>query len=470
MTLTEFQANTRLQTQVVGRLWSSIPWLLFLFCWAVLFPVYDQFGSASYPYDDQFLATVVQDAQAGDIVNKIALSTVGLVGAFLLVRYRRRLGIHTTIAAVLFLFWVWGSLSPLWSIDSALSIRRLGALFFVMSFSAGMAMRVNASALLVFIATFPAIGLVAGAVYEALKGRFQPFNAAYRFCGTAPHPNVEGAFLSISTVGLCWLCFRMKGRSRNWLFVATATVGSFLWLTRSRTSLLAVAGALAFSLLIVILRDYKRIVPVAIACFCLFVAGGTLMNLAFSADSIKSPVAAALHRKDDEGGPTTLSGRVDLWKSLVPYFRAQPILGYGFDSFWTPTRIEDVSKDQEWIIGQAHSGYFDMLLSLGIPGAVFYSTLLVYCIGWSTYQFYRGRDTYGAWAAILVFLAIHNLTESINIFGSFTNLSFYLIVFRLAIVRPDAPDFDDPGSAVPLYEAARVPVLLSPGDAFPVIH
>jgi len=115
----------------------------------------------------------------------------------------------------------------------------------------------------------------------------------------------------------------------------------------------------------------------------------------------------------------------------------RPLRGYGFGGFWTAKRIEAISQDQTWAIQQSHSAYIEELLALGIPGAVLYVALLFTSLWICVGQFFRHREAYGAWAAILVFIAIHNVTESINVGPLFTNLTFNLIVLYLAIVSPN---------------------------------
>lgn len=62
------------------------------------------------------------------------------------------------------------------------------------------------------------------------------------------------------------------------------------------------------------------------------------------------------------GRDSTLTGRTDIWASLMPDISRQPILGYGFSGFWTVTRTIDHQ------IGEAHNGYLDVCLQLGLVG------------------------------------------------------------------------------------------------------
>jgi O-antigen ligase len=179
-------------------------------------------------------------------------------------------------------------------------------------FSAGCAARMNTFSLSAFIASIPAIYLIPGIAGEIMYGRFHPFSGQYRFCGTGSLPNVEAATLSVSAILLCWLCWQMRGMVRVWSVIATLIVGVFLVLTGSRISLIAVLVVLAFSLLVILLRDYKRLAPVLVASLSLIIAIGALLNLAISTDSAKSLLASALHRDGDETNLSALNGRAGL--------------------------------------------------------------------------------------------------------------------------------------------------------------
>ena len=60
------------------------------------------------------------------------------------------------------------------------------------------------------------------------------------------------------------------------------------------------------------------------------------------------------------GRNATLTGRTEIWASLLPDVMRQPFLGYGFGSFWTMTRR--AGHD----IGEAHSGYLEDVPRFGI--------------------------------------------------------------------------------------------------------
>jgi len=78
------------------------------------------------------------------------------------------------------------------------------------------------------------------------------------------------------------------------------------------------------------------------------------------------------------GRNPTLTGRTDIWKAVLS-FHTNPIIGTGYDSFWLGGRIEKVWQ----IIGykgisQAHNGYLQVYLELGLIGVALWSWLAAY--------------------------------------------------------------------------------------------
>jgi exopolysaccharide production protein ExoQ len=416
------------------RIASVFPWLLFFAVWLLLFPAQNEWDAPAHPIDEQSSAELAQDAQEGNVINRVVVITLGAIGATLLVRYRARLRFNRLMLSIVLSFLGWTALSLFWADDPTLTGRRLVALALMIVFSAGCVARMNEDALTVFIAGIPALNLVPGVLSEIEYGRFQLFGA-HRFGGTAPHPNVQAASLSVASVLLCWLVWRTRGSTRIAFGAATVVVFAFLVMTGSRTSLLAVLAALAFSFVLTLVRDRKRLLPVLLASCILLIGLGGLFLL--SAGNSGDPLAQAVHRNGDDNDAGSFNGRVELWQQCLKFVAKRPLRGYGFGGFWTAKRIEAISQDQTWAIQQSHSAYIEELLALGIPGAVLYVVVLFTSLWICIKRFLQRRDAYGAWAAVLVFIAIHNLTESINVSPLFTNLTFNLIVLYLALVSPN---------------------------------
>jgi O-antigen ligase len=64
----------------------------------------------------------------------------------------------------------------------------------------------------------------------------------------------------------------------------------------------------------------------------------------------------------------TLSGRAFIWPEVLYYAQQRLLLGYGYESFWTASRIETISTALGWGLREAHNGYLELLLWLGVSG------------------------------------------------------------------------------------------------------
>jgi O-antigen ligase len=105
------------------------------------------------------------------------------------------------------------------------------------------------------------------------------------------------------------------------------------------------------------------------------------------------------------GRDQTLTGRTQIWASLVPYAKKHILLGYGFGGFWTTSLREEIAS-------HAHNGYLDTVLDLGFIG------LIVLCFFLLSVVKKLSRLIIDEWSIFLLFLSmvfmylIHNIAES----------------------------------------------------------
>jgi O-antigen ligase len=76
---------------------------------------------------------------------------------------------------------------------------------------------------------------------------------------------------------------------------------------------------------------------------------------------------------------STFSGRTQLWILVLAAISQHPFIGVGFDSFWEGLKggSLNVIAGAGWFVPHAHNGYLDLLLSLGLLGAVVFAIVLV---------------------------------------------------------------------------------------------
>jgi O-antigen ligase len=85
------------------------------------------------------------------------------------------------------------------------------------------------------------------------------------------------------------------------------------------------------------------------------------------------------------GRDATLTGRTDLWEDLLA-MKIDPIFGVGFESFWLGDRLKYLWSIHWWQPNEAHNGYLETYLNLGMVGVSLAISLII-----STYR--KGRAT-----------------------------------------------------------------------------
>lgn len=128
------------------------------------------------------------------------------------------------------------------------------------------------------------------------------------------------------------------------------------------------------------------------------------------------------------GRSEALTGRTNVWAELLPVVERQPILGYGFGGFWTP-KTRDFYE-----IGDAHSGYLDVLLEIGFVGMLLLAMFLLSSCRKAQKVMAQDFDWGALWICYLLMVVIHNIAESsINSFAS--HLTVVLLFLALSVPK-----------------------------------
>src|SRR5207245_10737153 len=111
------------------------------------------------------------------------------------------------------------------------------------------------------------------------------------------------------------------------------------------------------------------------------------------------------------GRGSGLSGRTVLWTHLLE-LHTNPILGTGFESFWLGKRPEQLEGIFYYIPNEAHNGYLETYLTLGLIGVFLLIGLFVATFWKVRLELFRdfewGRYRLGFLAAVI----LYNWTEA----------------------------------------------------------
>ncbi len=114
------------------------------------------------------------------------------------------------------------------------------------------------------------------------------------------------------------------------------------------------------------------------------------------------------------GRDSTLTGRSNIWKTLVPLAMAKPLLGYGFGGFWTTATRDRL------VFFPAHNSYLETLLQLGFAGLILVSFFFISSSRKARNELDFDYDWGVLWICWLIMASLNNITEST--LPSFANL------------------------------------------------
>ncbi len=374
------------------------------------------------------------EERGGQLLRQIAYLGLGGLGWF---AWRKRAKSNMSpawnkaAALPLLALLLWCCVSITWSADPLLVGKRIIVLMLLCLGASGLVLFWSRRTILFVCCISSAVQVSVGIVAEISNGLFVPTHGDYRFGGTLTW-NEQGMLCLVLFTSSLALAFA-GGRGRVIFSLLAAYGGLFLVLTRSRGSLIG----MGLVMLIFVGMRVSLQAKVALVIF-----GGLLGSLLLVSGAV-GKVADFASRGGE--GADTLTGRGPLWDDCLQYVAKRPLAGAGYEDFWTPQTIDDISDDQHWPIAAAHSAYIESLLTLGAIGLVLHTATLLGMLVSSFMLFRRTRDSLYCLSAAfaLVYLAVGGLESVLLIKPS--PVSFFVAMLLAAVCV--APERDQPGQA-----------------------
>lgn len=240
--------------------------------------------------------------------------------------------------------------------------------------------------------------------------------------GVYTQKNVAGivAMLGI-IIGATWIAGATGRRQIALALLALAPALLFLVLTRSKTSInLAFIGLFIVAFFAMAERFGAAFILLSVSLGLVVVAAALALLLAIDFDT-----SIAL---SSVFGDATFTGRDELWAFARREAETRYWLGHGYGAFWDVGAVNDPLAKLEpgtWLasvevgaINQAHHGYLELWLHVGLPATVFATVTIVYgaALGaWRAVLGHGSRQTramLGAFAVVLFLQLLHNFTEA----------------------------------------------------------
>jgi O-antigen ligase len=334
----------------------------------------------------------------GSGLREFCYVTIFLIGIFYLIRATGyRFAWRSPVAVAFGSLLAWCSLSIMWSEEPGTSIKRVIAYLFMTTGAAGIAAFWSRKQILQLICLSGAAQLTVGVAAEIVTGYFTPWVSDYRFAGTQPW-NVEG-FCCLLLV-LSSLAAGDTDPRHKILFRILALYGlAFLVLTKSRSSMMGVtAGYLVYLFLTrPLVTKVWFSIAVSTSALLLYMSG------------LSTSLIDYLTRGGE--GVDNFTGRQPMWELALTFVKKRPMIGYGYEGFWTVRNVDYFTSELHWSISSAHSSYLENLLALGCIGLVLHVSVLIFGIVRGSLLFRNAHSPIFALAAAIcaVFLAVGTL-------------------------------------------------------------
>jgi O-antigen ligase len=298
------------------------------------------------------------------------------------------------------------AVSLAWSVSPEISLKRAAALLGTSLVGLYLATRYTRSDLLRLIAW----ALGAAIVLSIATLLFAPTLAIDTSTpeegirGIFSQKNVHGRVMALSFV--VWLIYAGTHPRERWLALTFAALSlGLLVLSNSKTGLV-VCLTLVVLLGLALLARVRHSGALAVLCIAVLAIGGVAIGLIGSVEGVL----------DALGRNVTLTGRTQLWELVFDRILDRPWLGYGYGGFWLgwegPSR--EVWAATNWYPPNAHDGYLDTLLDVGVGGLLL---LLISLVG-STRRALAlliERDTLDAGFPLIFigYFVLSNVTETV---------------------------------------------------------
>lgn len=372
-------------------------------------------------------------AAGGNPLRRVAFAAIAAWSVLVLASGTRAWRVDFCLAASLSLLLALTGASFLWCDDPGMCLRRMFALVCCTIAAVAIARSFDLRQInWLAVGTLGALAAI-GVLAELRLGTFRPWAGDYRFAGTV-HPNTQGpalATLMLATYGLA----PAAGRWKTALYALCGAAFVLLLLTKSRTTTAAILASLGAVQLVQTSLRTKVLAAVSAAWLaCL----GLWLVWIVGLDPLTDFRDAVLLGRAEESD--TLSGRAFIWPEVLYFAQQRWLLGFGYESFWTPGHIETISTNLGWGLREAHNAYLEMLLSLGLIGLLALLAMVGCALVASVRGFRSTRDpVYTLPLGLTVFGLINGCLESGMVVVNLVPFLLACCYFQLAFFNTRTP-------------------------------
>jgi exopolysaccharide production protein ExoQ len=245
--------------------------------------------------------------------------------------------------------------------------------------------------------------------YPQIGKQYSTWTGADMYVGVTTSKNMLGLVCLVSGLYFFWDVVtqwpgRKRRRTKRVILVDVAFLAMTIWLLNlSNSATSRVCLVLGCVVITVAHTKFAKRRPAVLkvlipASFCLYL----ILSLGFD---MNGTMAGAV------GRDPTLTDRTKIWGILLN-MHTNPIVGTGYESFWLGPRLLKVWQSGLGGINEAHNGYLQVYLNLGLVGVFLLTWFLMASYRSICKRFSPSSNTASFALAIWTALVFYNLTEA----------------------------------------------------------
>ena len=245
--------------------------------------------------------------------------------------------------------------------------------------------------------------------YPRLAIQYSPWTGAPEYIGAASSKNTLGFLCMMSATFFVWDALtrwpdRNDSKRRRLILLDFAFIAMTVYLLRLSNSKTSTVCLIIGCLILLAAHSgwfrrhpafLKLLIPGCFAAYLLFAYGFGL----------NGDLASEI------GRDPTFTGRTTIWNAVLST-HTNPLFGTGYDSFWLGPRLQQVWNQTGPGINEAHNGYLDIYLNLGLVGLFFLSCLLISSYRTICRNLAPFSSLASLTAALFTIMFFYNMTEA----------------------------------------------------------
>ena len=419
--------DARLEPNASFAIWLSVLWMLRV---------------ASRSFGSWFPGEVNQWA------DPIILSAITIAGLMVLAQRSAQISVLFGENRLLLLFLAYLTLSILWSSDISIAFKRWFRAVGDVTMALLVLTELNPFAAILCVVRRTIMVLIPLSLVLCMYFHKLGWGDNDSWVGVSVDKNWFGLLCFVASAYLLWH-WTMRRRKSEWakdirvggmpfeipLLVVSLYLlfgGSTGSVSRSSTAIVLLALAVGvFYFIEYVRKRHLRLVSLVIPVVLLFLFVQVLPRLTGHRSLTDHIIEDVLHKD------VNLTDRADFWPLLIKKGMAHPWFGSGFDSFFTPQmqdsiQIELATTETYFKPNQAHNGYLQVFVNLGVTGLVLLM-LVIYSALRNTFRISETSFEYGQMRLVLLAcVLVSNWTEA-----SFARPTEFLwFLFLLVAINP----------------------------------